>query len=217
MIKRFSIKTNICAFIILAVLFAALTGCSSGDKVAYNMEPDNAKKVVGSKYRLGEIVSVDTNMVDSLETLFKYAQVAVIGEVISDGILKNDEASEQDSGNSIIKRPVEKHTPYQVRVEEVVCGSLEPKEITLSQIGEPGDDRGETKVKKGDRMLFVLHEISQEDGIYDSAVLEGGMFIIDKNNKVMSLSDNIAVAKYDGLDLDVLKKDLKEAFEQAKG
>jgi len=184
---------------------------------AYNMNPDTSKKVVGSKI-LNQVM--DIPIFKKLDEYLNYTDLIIIGKVITPGTTKMIDFPFQEGTEVIDKKtgkPMQMSTSEsQIEVERIIYGKNPGKIITLSQLGPAGSDNGETKVRNGDRMLFLLRQGRQNKNLYYSAAAEDTMFIIDEDDRLTSLSDNITVAKYDGLKLSTLEADLKAAFKNVK-
>ncbi|HEX9062044.1 MAG TPA: hypothetical protein VF941_17855 [Clostridia bacterium] len=214
---------------IIFIFILAITVCiaafekssftSGNEKVVYNMNPDNSKKVVGSK-------SFDATafrlISKSLEDILKNTDLIFVGTVDSDGVTTQEDIPfpNEEAKEMMLKKNPNMDTAYDItftniKIERILFGDKPAsKTITLGQPGKAGNDSCETKVKKGDRMLFMVRKISQDK--YGTADSENALFLIDNNSKLTSLSDNITVAKYDGLDLKVLENDLKTAVKGFK-
>jgi hypothetical protein len=180
----------------------------------YNMNPDVSQKIVGSK-SLDPIATMIAFR--SLQDITSMADLIVIGRVTTDGELHTEEFNFE---NAKLKekalwdstQSIHYSVSYsQVKVEKVLYGSLRGRTITLAQLGKPDNNNGETKVKKGDRMLFILRKDPNTNNLCSSVDFERGLFTINKDNKLLSLSDDKVVAKYDGIDLSVLIDDIKNA------
>lgn len=198
--------------LILAVGVIQITNKSK--TVQYNTNPNISSKVVGSEKVNGFRIPSS-----SMDELLDYAELVVVGEVLTEGNTKKIPLNASSEQNAKFMAQFSKLPTYEVvdadfKVNEVIYGdsTLEGTTIKFSQLGRAGNDDYQTKAKKGNQMLLILRK-AEEENTYASVDFEDGMFLVDKNenNKLLSLSKNILVAKYDGLDLKVLKDDIKKA------
>ncbi len=208
-------KKRIVSSISLGVVSALLfVGCnSSQDSVSYNMSPDNSKKIVGSS-KVREMMSLAK--IDSVDKLANYADLIVIGTVESDGVTTTAEwpkiQGEKTESVEMERDPVTV-THTKIKIEKTLFGEADSDTITLLQLGKAGSDQGETKVKKNKKMLFILRKSQNgNETVYSSVLYEDGLFEIDSKNKITSLTNNIVEAKYDGLDKDILIKDIMKGI-----
>lgn len=210
-------KSKVATIVLISALIFTVGGIQILNKrktVQYNTNPDVSSKVVGSeKFEAFRIPS------SSMEELLDSADLIILGDILTNGNNKEktiNASSEQDTKfmAQFSKLPTYGVVQADVKVNEVIYGDtqLEGKTIKFSQLGEAGNDDYQTKAKKGNQMLLILRK-AEEENTYASVDFEDGMFLVDKNenNKLLSLSKNILVAKYDGLDLKVLKDDIKKA------
>ena len=153
--------------------------------------------------------------VNSMEDITKSADLIVIGKVVgnptdvlhefSTGIEEWDEEIKAKDPNALkIALAVS-----EIKIDEVLYGYEENDRILLAQIGKAYSDSGETKVKKGDKMLFVLKKHEGSENLYSSTMAEEGLFIIKDNGETYSLSDNAFTSKYDYKSKNVLINDIK--------
>lgn len=212
-IKR-SIVISCCACLLAYAGF--ITIC----RETYNEHPDLSAKVVGStdfkqQFLIFQYQGVQDACLD--------ADLVVIGTVRTEG-----ETVIRDfyTGEPVMKAKHQKAfdtnaaqtyevSKSSVDVEEVLYGSC-GKSIILTQNGAAGSDAGETKVKKGDRMLFILHKDPAGSDMWSSVSWEDGLFLLNDNGKVLSLTDNLSLAKYDERPVGLLKKDVRLALEYKK-
>ncbi len=175
-------------------------------------------KVVGSKSVDGFLSKISA---ESINDLIDNADLIVIGKVITDGItakkkldFPNNQLKEKALGdvNSEIEFSVSRS---EFEISEVLFGESKTNIITISQLGEAGNDNGETKIKKGNDMLLILKRHKDNKNMYSSISFEEGLFLTN-NDKVVSLSDNISLSKYDGKNLYNLKKDIIKGIELKK-
>lgn len=210
-------KSKVATIVLISALIFTVGGIQILNKrktVQYNTNPDVSSKVVGSeKFEAFRIPS------SSMEELLDSADLIILGDILTNGNNKEktiNASSEQDTKfmAQFSKLPTYGVVQADVKVKEVIYGDtqLEGTTIKFSQLGRAGNDDYQTKAKKGNQMLLILRK-AEEENTYASVDFEDGMFLVDKNenNKLLSLSKNILVAKYDGLDLKVLKDDIKKA------
>lgn len=214
-------KLKIIGITLMSTLIIALGAFKISNKIGtvqYNTNPDISSKVVGSETFVGYRMRLT-----SMEELLRFADLVIIGEILTDGETKEKPISaspEQDAKFTELfsKVPTYKVAQTNVKVNKVIYGdsNLVDTIIKFNQLGEAGNDYNQTKAKKGDEMLLILCK-SDEDDTYASVSFEDGMFLIDKNNgKLLSLSKDILVAKYDGLDQQILENDIKKSIKKAK-
>lgn len=213
-------KLKLITFIIIfavmtgLVFFAYYSSSSDNKNDLLNGHPlvVNSEKIVGSNQF--EALRITP---ESLNDVVNNADYILVGEVMTDAITVEKPHMSQEN-SPLEKKYLEKFDSQKkrifsvaqtkVKVEEVIYGSMDiGKEITYSQLGQAGNDKYQTKVKKGERVMLILKR-NPENDTYASVDFENGVFIVSKNGKVRSLSDNKVVAHYDGIDLGVLKKDL---------
>lgn len=207
-------KIIITVLMLVLLLVAIVPSVYESTKIVnYNMTPDLSAKVVGSKN-----MSVDRDDPKTTDDLVFLSQLIIIGTVLDDGKL----SSYNVIGNDAIAQEIESRgisttaacTLSQVRIDRVIAGE-KPKSdtITLFQLGKPGVADIQTKVKKSEKLLLILRKTGEEDQPqYDCMDWENSVFYIEKGNKLLSMSDQMACAKYDGLPLDKLIDDLKTSF-----
>ena len=204
-------------------LFTSYSTNSASTNLAYNENPDVSKKVVGSNELLASKMAPV-----SIDDITKYADLIVIGTVVSkptnkqiDFPFPNDEMKKGAMGTSK-EVPKVNLACTQIKVSEVLYGKLRnanSNEITLAQIGQAGNDSGETKVVNGQKYLLVLQNHPDDINRYSSAIAEEGIFKINSKKAksilgsieetTTSLSDDKFTSRYDDVSLDVLKKDIK--------
>lgn len=221
-------KKLIVLTITLSVIIAGTIGFlyinNNAVDVKYNNSPDLSKKVVESKNLM--LLRQPIDSFDSLINSVNDEIYVVVGKVISGPEIKSDtmgtDKSMDENGNMRYFESPSYY--YKVEVEELVQGSMETKVFTLLQgFG--------TKVEVGKKYLMVLikdklsniRSISDKDNIYGSIDLERGFFELNENIKsgttikeTISMADDLCLAKYDGLDVEILKNDLKKAINDKK-
>jgi len=200
------------SFVFLISIFVIKNSVQNGDSV----QSGNANKIVGSELNNGSIKSGNTimffekNKLKSLEELVQAADAVVIAEVTSDAetvVKENPKGMSDDIASTTT------YSVAQIKIIDTLCGKVDSDTIKFTQIGEAGNDVGETKVVKGERYLFALHK---HDWGYNSTAQEDGIFKVVKGNKVYSLSNNPVFSKYDNLNVEELKKDLQKSFKEKR-
>jgi hypothetical protein len=191
------------SFILL--LIASLIACSA---TRYNANPDLSKKVVGSKSEM-----LDPVIPQSFEDVVAYASDVIIGTVIDNGALgafsisgikEIDQAYADATGLSSIAC-----TLTSIKVEKVIMGDIDADStITYFQVGKPGSDDCQTKVKMGEYILIMLRP-SDTKNVYFAGNGEESVFYINESNKLTSQADLLLCARYDGTPLDTILEDIK--------
>jgi len=204
------IKIIICAFLV------TLIGCGiaffSSKSTIYNTSPNISAKVVGS-----EKLSTYRIPFNSIDELVSKSDLVILGEVISDGTTIKQNFNLPDPAKSklnTLKSGSDKTstitvTQATVKIDKVLYGDTYLEEIKFDQLGKAGNDDFQTKVKKNQKVILALKKNTNDS--YASVDLEDGVFSVNENNKVFSFSKNIAFAKYDSLDLNVLIEDIKKS------
>jgi|LSQX01.1.fsa_nt_gb hypothetical protein len=199
--------------IVLLALFitVGIVYSFESNRVDYNMNPDISSKNVGSDCFQGLRMPAK-----NLDALLQPADLVVVGKVVSDGVTKTKSLKSNTGTNPLDikfstlfpdKELTFDVTQVKIQIENVILGDKDIKEITFSQLGHASSNNYQTKVKKNQKLLFILKK-NADDGAYSSVDFEDGLFLISKEQKVLSLSKNITVAKYDGLILENLIKDI---------
>lgn len=202
-------KTNAISIAILLILcILAMTACqSSGHR--YNENPDVSRKYVGSDHGI-----IDRELPVSFDHLLVSATTVIIGEVLEDDILYTFDPFGSGTPNSekiALLRNSGKGTIAKVKVLETIAGAKPSQEIVdYYQLGEPKNDLNQTKVKTGQKCVFILR-YSENKKRYSSTSYEDGVFLLEENNKLTSMSDKPFCARYDGIDLDILIEDVNNS------
>lgn len=177
----------------------------------YNLSPDIDLKSVGSNQ-----LPVDKEYAKDITDLTNRADLIVIVRVISNGKAyvetiptMNAEQGKKQGGTIHVAL-----TTTRLKVEEVLYGDEKSGEIELVQVDYPGKDAGDTKVKNGDTMLVILKK-NPDRNDYTSVAYEEALFIVQEDNTVVSLSDNVKIAKYDNTEMGLLARDIKKAVQQS--
>lgn len=184
----------------------------------YNLNPDVSKKVVGSEVLLMEKISPS-----SIDQITDDADLVVIGKVISGPVdteidfpFDNEDMKKSALEASKGKMPKVALACSKIKIEEILQGESSSDIITLAQFGKSTNDNGETKVKEGNRMILSLQRHPDDPNKYSSTNAEEGLFIIDDNGKTLSMSDNKFTSRYDGIDYNILKRDMKNGKKKEK-
>lgn len=209
--------------ILLVALFTISSCIISIGPHRYNMSPDLDSKVVGSKYAGSYTIPVP-----SIEDLKNHSDIIIIGEVIQSATMTFNKDFEDGSAirsaeKTLLKKlweggatggKVYSIAVSKIKVDKVIYGNLDDKEISLIQPGIIESDMIETKVKVGDKMFFFLNKSVEKNvnNAYRTCASEVGLFIIKPNNELLSLSDNKVFAKYDGINIDILLEDLSSTM-----
>lgn len=151
----------------------------------------------------------------SLQEIVSKADLVVIGQVITEPSLieipSNSGKEMAEKTQDLFKKAYEVGlSSSKIKIDKVIYGDKNLKEIELHQQGKPENDMYETKVVNRDKMLLMLIKVSGKD-VYRAVGYEDGLIKIN-GNKVYSLSNNYIVAKYDNMSLDALEKDIHRAI-----
>lgn len=183
----------------------------------YNLNPDVSYKIVGSKD-----VPMEIDTIDNIKKLTQYGDAIVVGKIVSQpkeikynyttGYEELDKDIKGDIGNNLYV----KLTVSEVEIEEILCGEVNSSKINLAQVGTIEGDRGQTKVKYGDKMLMIIKQFRNDKTMYSPAIAEDGLFIIRPDNTTYSLSDNLFTSKYDNINYKILKEDIIKQLKKDK-
>lgn len=80
--------------------------------------------------------------------------------------------------------------------------------IAFFQSGKPGVADVQTKLAANDRVVLILRN-SDTDHVYFAKDGENSVFYINDKNQILSQSDQMICARYDGLPFDILVNDLQ--------
>ncbi|KNY27578.1 hypothetical protein [Pseudobacteroides cellulosolvens] len=179
-------------------------------------------KIIGSKSFDETAFRIKINSIDEI---LKFADLVAIGKVIDDGKTVETEFP-LPGGESQAKKLKAMYpnintkmevTHTNVQIEKVIYGSSPTTDIiTVGQMGQAGNDEGETKIKREQKVLLILKKHPGTDNLYSSVDAENGLFKIEKNSKVISFSDNEAVSKYDNNNVDILVNDITNGLKKQK-
>ena len=197
----------------------------------YNENPDLSSKVVASQYGL-PMLDCDPN--PSFEQITCGFDCVAVAEVLDDGTqhkfniskivpggfpIEIDWETVQELGEDYFtpdKYNFNICTYSKLKIEKVIAGKApESNVIDLFQLGFPGKNDSQTKVRKGDRIYIFLNYLEPE-GIYNSKGLENTIFYLDENDRLTSMSNIDACTRYDGLPMEALTKDLMETEDYKK-
>lgn len=184
-------------FLVFVFCIFAFTGCNSTAS-RYNENPDVSKKIIGSDNGF-----ISKFMPPNLETILANSTVVIMGEVLEDDNVYTFPAISPDEDELGIG------TIAKVKVIETIAGTQPSEEIiSYYQCGAPKTDNLQTKVKKGQKCIFILKYFEDKDYYY-SAAMEEGIFMVDENNELLSMSKQKFCAKYDGIKKDILIEDIR--------
>lgn len=227
-------KKSFITILIIIIIICSLIiiiACSKNDKeqagytekpeqVEYNENPDLSSKVVGSALTSPSAVR---ELLTTVDDLIKNADLIIIGKVLDNGVpgeYNTFGSLDKDTEDLFKERGVSTKsscTYTQIKVMEVIGGRKpETDEIVLFQLGKPGVDDIQAKVKKDEVLLMILRESTETKNLYYAHNLEDSLFYIDDNDKVLSMSHTLICARYDGLAKDILIRDLKQSSEFKK-
>ncbi|MCL1807374.1 MAG: hypothetical protein FWG31_06700 [Oscillospiraceae bacterium] len=188
---------SVCILLLSITLFSQQENDMYADESRYNMNPDVSGKVVGS--RNGLMTRITPVILDDV---LAEATCVVIGNVIDGGLAISTNIGMGSGYEGTIY-----HTITKVQVLETIVGKPpESKIINYRQLGIPDDDMWQTKVEKEKTYVFILKYFKELDQ-YMATAFEESLFMVDKNNKLTSVSDRLFCAKYDGIDLGVFTED----------
>ncbi len=198
---------------LLMLSSVSLTLFKFDSETLYNSNPNVASKVVGSENLSGYIVPLQ-----SVDDLVSKSDLIVIGEIMSDAVTikrpyePSDEA--KSKLNTLYPEAQNKFNfnvaQVTVQIKEVLYGDTSLSEIKFNQLGNAGNDSLQTKVKKNERVVLALKKVTGTDDTYASICFEECVFDIKPNNKLLSFSKNMAFAKYDDIDLNILENDISK-------
>ena len=193
----------------------------------YNENPDLSSKVVASQYGL-PMLDRDPN--PSFEQITYEFDCVAVAEVLDDGTQHKYDISKIEPGKPSIgyidwetvqELGEDYFTPdkynygictySKLKIEKVIAGKApESDVIDLFQLGFPGKNDSQTKVRKGDRIYIIMNKLFAPENLYGSNDLENTIFYLDENDRLTSMSNIDACTRYDGLPMEALTKDLME-------
>lgn len=187
------------------VIGAVILGISLSSLTAYtslNHTDKQSNKIVGSKLA-DNTFHFNREPIDSIDELLGYADLVVIGTVKTDAVTVVEKLPDNPNNTGLRELKV---AYSEVEIEETLFGNSTSKTITFKELGEAGKNNEQTKVKKGDKVLLVLHK-GEKENLYASVAFEDGVFNLKNEKQVFSLSDNPVLTKYDNKDINLLKDD----------
>jgi len=210
------------AFIGITVLALALVAVLAVNQVnaargmTYNANPDVSNKMVCSKPLANAFYETP---LESIDDLLRFADLVAVGEVVSDGTVTTAEwgkvHNDPEGKTEMSSFPPVTVTHTKVKISKVLYGETKSDTITVLQAGE--GELGETKIKKGQKLVMLLRDGAEGDNIYSSVSWEKGFFEIGQDNRLVSFSDDLVVAKYDKTSLDLLTRDIARGMLAVKG
>ena len=163
----------------------------------YNTDPDISEKIVGSRNSLASRA-----MPVIFDDVFAEATVVIVGTVIAE----TEEPTELDMFS--ITGTIY-HTIVDMDVLETIAGDPPANNtIKYRQIGRSGNDFGQTKVENGITYVLILKYFELIDQ-YMATAFEESVFLVNEDNSLLSLSDQLFCARYDGIQLSVLIEDIE--------
>lgn len=180
-------KKALCFSVIIFML--TITSCSQ-------------EKYVGSKHTEG--FSLNMEIYDSVEKMTSTSDLIVIASYSApptEYYEKDDE-----TGFELYS------TRYILHIEKVLKGDLEEgNEILFSQMGKPGIDEYETKIKQDKKyILFLAQKTLTDEAVYDANGIEQGILEINENNRLYSYFDEGVMPEYDGEKLSKLEAEINK-------
>ena len=141
-------------------------------------------------------------------TLYDYIDLCdaiIMGRVISEGIGFNEDWSYDISETE--QRTINfSLTKTQVKIDEVLYGTIDSEVINLIQMGKPNVTDMETKVQNGQTVIILLKD--HGNGIdYSSTSVENGIFYVE-DSKLYTFSPREDLNKYEGCSTKILLTDI---------
>ena len=197
-------KIRLCLF--LAVLFL-FTGCAdSGNRHVYTPEEraewDSEAGMIGCGFFVPDEKQFETNIIAS--------DVALVGTVMDEGVSK----VEPIFGEAWDDGPQTTVTAFQLRVQDVLAGSCDAKEITLKFYWPY-----QTRPYKGDKLVLFLVEqpVASEFPVEfytpTSADNDSVFAVNPPDNTIFAFSKKETLTAYDGQKLSDFKKNIEEALD----
>lgn len=197
-------KIRLCLF--LAVLFL-FTGCAdSGNRHVYTPEEraewDSEAGMIGCGFFVPDEKQFETNIIAS--------DVALVGTVMDEGVSK----VEPIFGEAWDDGPQTTVIAFQLRVQDVLAGSCDAKEITLKFYWPY-----QTRPYKGDKLVLflveqpVVPELPVEFYTPTSADNDSVFAVNPPDNTIFAFSKKETLRAYDGQKLSDFKKNIEEALD----
>ncbi|MBE7056372.1 MAG: hypothetical protein E7388_02890 [Ruminococcaceae bacterium] len=203
-------KRTIFCFVTLLIIASCVivVKFATPSKSVYNTNPDLSSKIVGSNN-----YAFDRLPANTVDDLVDGSDLIIIGEVIDDGIegtfnIFGDEKKAQAFKEKYGENPYWPTTTVRIKVHKIIAGEIgEKDEIQYLQLGKPNIPDLQTKVKKSQKLVMILRN-SDKEGIYYANKAERSIFYIDEENNLTSMADDMICARYDGISIKILEKDL---------
>lgn len=169
----------------------------------------DTNRIVGSKMQ-ESFIRFSWEQFKDADHLMSFSDLVLTGTVLDDGNNIEDEFPQSFEDEE--KQKYFRST-RSIKIDEILFGEYNAEEILFEQMGKADSDIGETKVKKGDKVLLFLE--ANKYG-YSAVGQEQGIFVI-KSDKAISLSDNMDIInKYDNRDDNLVKDDIIKAKKSSK-
>lgn len=189
-----------------------LSGIMSATFFYANSNPNNTSVInVGSKSPSVEMSSNWEQFKNAKHMIDFGCDMVIEATVLDDGKTIEEDAPTTFPG----EEPIKLHrTLYEVSVDNVLNGECPDSKIIFEQMGSSGSDVGETKVKKGERVILFLEKNRYG---YSAMGQEQGIYIIGSDEKINSLTDNNdLINKYNKKQYKEFAKEIKEVQKAKK-
>jgi hypothetical protein len=208
-------KIFITSFVAVITLTVAISGFMQLNKEEGYLQP-KSQVAIGEK-NVGSDKLNFTRMNPPVANMVKDCDLIVTGEITSDlietksfEIMQADDEL-RDKFKSLYpnaETPKQYGQYFNFKVDEVFKGNLSGDMFTFSKLAE------QTNFAKGEKVLmFLVKDTGAEDrNTYCSIGLEDGIFKIDNNDNLTSLSNSVFTSAYDGYKKERLVKDIKKAL-----
>lgn len=169
----------------------------------------NLQKIVGSKMP-GSEMSFNWESFKDIKHLIDFGSKLVVKvTILDDGKTLEEDAPTAFPGEDAIKIH---RTLFDVDVDEVLYGEYANQNIVFEQMGVAGSDVGETKVKKGDKVILFLEKNRYG---YSAMGQEQGIYRIGEDEKINAMTDNVdLINKYDKKEVKEFIKEIKKMMKQ---
>ena len=193
-------KTKRMIVVIAIFVLCLLTLFSCAEQYEYNTDIDTNKPN-------GSFIKAVETYGEKLDDFVKMSDVIIIGEVVTDGVECTDDfyidGDNPAEGSDFIDVV---YTKIDVKIDEVLYGTVKEDTITVVQLGKPGINDAQMKMLKGDSVVLLLSYRSDEE-VYCSVGSENCDFYILENG-LYSYSNLPDIGKYDGTPPELLKRDI---------